>query len=79
MSDINVEKELFIKATECKDADELVAFCKENGKEITREDAEKFLAQTKEQEISIDNLDEVSGGRTSCYGAVSIPCIGRGL
>ena len=72
------DKELFLKALECKTADELVAFCKENGKEITTEDAEKFLAQTKDKELSIDSIENVGGGQT-CVGALSIPCVGVGV
>ena len=78
MSEVKITKELFAQAIQCKDADELIALCKENGIELTMEQAEKFLTQVKEQELTLDNIEDVAGGQF-CAGAVSIPCLGIGI
>jgi predicted ribosomally synthesized peptide with nif11-like leader len=77
MSEVRMTKEEFAGALECKTADELVAYSKEHGYDLSQDDAEKFLSQTKEQELSVDNIEDVAGGL--CAGAVSIACLGIGL
>ena len=49
-----ITKEMLEKAMQCKDADELVALAKAEGKEITREDAEACLDEK--------DLEKVAGG-----------------
>ncbi len=55
--------ELIEKAKECKSADELLALAKENGIEMTAEEAEKRYAQLSgDGEISDEELENTSGG-----------------
>ncbi len=51
------------KAKECKSADELLALAKENGIEMTAEEAEEKFAQlNNEGELSDDELSSAAGG-----------------
>lgn len=75
---MQLTKEQFAKACECKTAEELIAFAKDELKmDITKEDAEKFLAQAAEQALTLDDVDNVAGGL--CGAAVSIGCLGPGI
>ncbi len=59
--------EIFEKAKECKSADELLALAKENGYDITAEEAAaKFAELHSEGELSDDELDSAAGG--ACGG-----------
>ena len=78
MTERKMSKELFAQAVQCKTAQELVDLCAKNNLSITLEEAEKFLAQTKEGEISLNDAEKVAGGEP-CVGAVSFGCIGIGI
>ncbi len=55
--------EMIAKAKECKSAEELLALAKENGIEMTAEEAEaRFAELHTEGELSDDELDAASGG-----------------
>ncbi len=55
--------ELLEKAKLAKSAEELIALAKENGTELTEEEANTYFAKlNKNGEISDDELDSVSGG-----------------
>ena len=55
--------EQLTKAKSAKNAEELLALAKENGMELTEEEAAKYFADLhKEGELSDDELDNVSGG-----------------
>ena len=55
--------EQLTKAKAAKNAEELLALAKENGMELTEEEAAKYFADLhKEGELSDDELDNVSGG-----------------
>ncbi len=58
--------EMMKKVMECKSAEEILALAKENGVEMTAEDAALLLESKKEalNELSDDELDTVSGGLT---------------
>ena len=56
------------KAMECKNADELLALAKEEGIEMTADEAEKYMSSLNSAEIKADDLDAVSGG--FCEGHV---------
>ena len=55
-------KEVLQKAIHCKDADELVALAKEEGKEITKEEAEAYLKELEDYELDEETLQKVAGG-----------------
>ena len=60
-------KEMFEKAMQCKTADELIALAKTAGCEITKEEAEAYLAEMKDMELDDERLKNVAGGRDICY------------
>ena len=55
-------QEMMMKAMQCKDADELIALAKAEGKEITREDAEACLDKMGDFELDENVLENVAGG-----------------
>lgn len=55
-------KDMIAKAMQCKDADELVALVKANGLDITREEAEAYLAEMDDMELDSTQLTKVAGG-----------------
>ena len=64
---------MLAKAMQCKDADELVALAKTAGYEITKEEAEAYLAEMDDMELDAEVLGKVSGG--GCYSENNFePC-----
>ena len=61
---MELRKELLAKAKEAKSVEELLAFAKENGIELTDEKAKEYFTKlnTKSEELSDEELDNVSGG-----------------
>jgi predicted DNA-binding protein len=55
-------QEMMMKAMQCKDADELIALAKAEGKEITKEDAEACLDKMGDFELDENVLENVAGG-----------------
>ena len=55
-------KEQMEKAMACKTADELMALAKAEGYELTKEEAEAFLAEVSEVELSDEVLQKAAGG-----------------
>ena len=45
-------KEMVAKAMQCKNADELIALAKTSGFELTREEAEAFILDSRESTLS---------------------------
>lgn len=68
---MELNKELLEKAKEMKTPEELLAFAKENGIEMTKEKADEYFKQlsTSSGEISDEELDNVSGGCGGGYVA----------
>ena len=58
-------KAMLNEAAKCETADELVALAKTEGMEITREEAEAYLAEMDNVELDNASLDKVAGG--GCY------------
>ena len=59
-------KELVEKAMQCRSADELMALAKTGGFELTREEAEAYMAELTDVELDANTLKHVAGGQ--CYG-----------
>ena len=59
-------KEQIRKAMNCKTADELLALANSEGVELSREQAEEYIAQLGERKLTDDELDQVAGGVGSC-------------
>ncbi len=61
-----MEDNIIKKARNCKSTEELIALAKENGAELTCEQAESYFKSMHESgELSDEELDNVSGG--GCY------------
>ncbi len=73
---MNFTPEQITKAKAAKSVEELLAIAKENGMELSEEEAKKFLAElNKEGEIANDELDNVSGGCGKSYDPHTDPRI----
>ena len=59
-------KEQIMKAMQCKSADELMALAKTEGFEITKEEAEAYMAELADSEMDGEQLQNVAGGG-DCY------------
>ena len=62
---IVVTKEQIEKAMACETAEELMALAKEVGLELTKEEAEAYMAELEDFELDGDTLKRVAGG--GCY------------
>ena len=64
-------KEMINKALHCNTAEELVALAKTENIEITKEEAESYLAELSNYELDSKALDKVAGGKSyKCPGEV---------
>ena len=61
----DITKEMLAKAVQCRNADELIALAKTRGMEMTREEAEAYMAELNDFELDADTLQNVAGG--GCY------------
>ena len=61
-----ITKEMLEQALQCETADELLALAKKYGFEITKQEAEAYLAELENCELNAADLDNVAGGL--CYG-----------
>ena len=71
MANINVNeltKEQIEKARACKTANELIAAAKAEGIDLTRDEAEAYMAELSDFELDEATLQKVAGGGT-CYTA----------
>ena len=66
---IVVTKEQIEKAMACKTAEELMELAKAEGVELTKEEAEAYLAEMEDVELDSDALKQVAGG--GLYGDCS--------
>lgn len=64
-----VTKEMIQKAMACENADELMALAKTEGIELTKEEAEAYLAELSDVELDDEVLKNVAGG--GCYNDCS--------
>ena len=64
----NLKPEMIEKAKAAKSAEELLELAKENGVEMTADEAKTYFAQlgTKSGELDDDDLDAVAGGAGGC-------------
>ena len=60
-------KEQVIKAMQCKTAEELMDLAKAEGLEMTKEEAETYMAEMADFELDGDNLKNIAGGIFECY------------
>ena len=64
---IVVTKEQIAKAMSCETAEELMVLAKAEGIELTKEEAEAYMAEMADVELDSDALKNVAGG--VCYMA----------
>ena len=64
-------KEMLAKAMQCKSADELIALAKTGGYEITKDEAEAYLAELADVELNEETLKKVAGG--ICWDNIQNP------
>ena len=62
-----ITKEMIAKAAKCETADELIALAKTEGIEITKAEAEAYLAELENRELDSKALDKVAGGAGICW------------
>ena len=62
-----ITKEMFEKAMQCNTAEDLIALAKTGGYELTKEEAEAYMAEMEDVELDSDALKQVAGGL--CYSA----------
>ena len=67
-----ISKEQIMAAMKCKDADELIALAKTDGYEITKEEAEVYMAELADVELDDDVLQKVAGGK--CWANYHVDC-----
>lgn len=71
-------KEMLEKAMQCKNAEELTALAKSGGYELTKEEADAYLAELSDVELDDKTLKKVAGG--ACWnclddcGVDTCPC-----
>ena len=65
-----ISKEMLAKAAMCETAEELITLAKTEGMEITKAEAEAYLAELDNIELDSKDLDKVAGGYNICenYG-----------
>ena len=66
-----ITKEMLAKAAKCETAEELIALAKAEGIEITKAEAESYLAELENIELDSKALDKIAGGSKymDCYKA----------
>ena len=67
-----ISQEMLTAAMQCKDADELMALAKSGGYEITREEAEAYMAELVDYDLDEEKLQAIAGG-TGPYDAPQRP------
>ena len=64
-------KEQVAKAMACKTAEELMALAKAEGFDLTKEEAEAYMAEFDDMELDTESLKNVAGG----YCTRTVPCV----
>ena len=57
-----ITKEMLEKAMQCKSAGELIALAKTGGVDLTKEEAEAYLAELADVELDDEKLKQIAGG-----------------
>ena len=61
-----ITKEMFEKAMQCNTAEDLIALAKTGGYELTKEEAEAYMAEMSDVELDGEILKQVAGGSSTC-------------
>ena len=57
-----ITKEMLEKAMQCNTAEDLIALAKTEGVDLTKEEAEAYMAELEDYELDEDTLKNVAGG-----------------
>ena len=57
-----ITKEMIEKAMQCKTAEELIALAKTGGIDLTKDEAEAYLAELTDLELDNETLEKIAGG-----------------
>ena len=60
-----ITSEQIMKAVQCKTADELIALAKAEGYDVTKDEAEAYMAEMADVELDEETLTKAAGG--GCY------------
>ena len=60
-------KDMVKQALKCKNTDELLALAKGQGYEMTREEAEAYMAEINDFQLDDEAMKAVAGGSNNCY------------
>ena len=73
MNKNELTKEMLEKAMQCETAEELMAYAKRGNIDMTKEEAEAYLAELSEFELKDGDLERAAGGKAPGGGDKSIP------
>ncbi len=62
-----ISKEMLAKALLCDTPEELIKLAKENGLEMTKEEAEAYLFEMADSDLDSEQLKNVAGGSGLCW------------
>ena len=64
-----ITKEMLEKAMQCNTAEDLIAYAKTEGVDLTKEEAEAYFAELSECELKDGELKHIAGGLCGGVGA----------
>ena len=70
-----ITREMLEKAAQCKTAEQLIALAKTEGMEITKAEAEAYLAELENCELDEEYLDKVAGGNNDGNDHILAICV----
>ena len=77
----DITSEMIQKALQCETAEDLIAYAKSEGIELTKEEAEAYLAELGDQELDSEHLRKVAGGGdgpyVDCFTDCLTDCVNR--
>ena len=73
-----ITKEMIAKALQSKSAEELMALAKSKGIELTKDEAEAYMAELADVELDGREMKNVAGGPENLLGGKSVLENGRG-
>ena len=68
-----ITKEMLEKAMKCNTAEDLMAFAKTEGVDLTKQEADAYFAELSECELKDGDLKHIAGGKAPGGGDESIP------
>ena len=77
----DITSEMIQKALQCNTAEDLIAYAKSEGIELTKEEAEAYMAELGDQELDSEQLRKVAGGGdgpyVDCFTDCLTDCVNR--